>query len=796
MESFSPLDGKGRHVCSLTRLHDVWWNAPIPRQHAQQKKHGMSVTVDVTHARKMEQVWRTAAKSLHLPVTSRPSKDGLVILCDGARRELDSAALVMPAGAHTLSVSKLDGSFHLMSKASVARRIKLLDRMCDVLTLSNDCGADHTNDGDCTGVAGTAAVVTASVIRGQLRRCYFSHVPRTWVLPLDARMLRRTCNRKSFKGGDDEASLAPPRLVLAKPANLNQGRGITVHEAEDFIRRYDLRYGGTALRADPKGFNRKTGSASDDTESELGNVVQEYIEPPLLVDGHKVDLRLYLIVESLDPPRAFLSKQGLVRASAIAYHRDHSSPASQRSNTMDKCDDDSFELGRHLTNYSLQKNSASFVKPDPKGEAGHKRSLSSIWATLSAKMHAYSSASQSSPASTPRSESHSGTPAEAKSQDEEEVRAGNEYFDHARREWSSRYSAEENRRDGEWELNELWQEIKDVTRLAFLAILPWLKREAAAKRCRQERDKKRSLQHFQIIGVDVLVRDALGTRYDGEEISLESAESKKTPTSKSARSKEQRFSAHLLELNCNPSLTATDDQGNPSELDGAIKGRVTAAALALAAAAVRFASLQRRSEQGDIPDRDDSISCATIGDALGFEPRHEEERQAIAKAFFLDDIFADVTVCASDFGASHDAASLSRKSDILLPILMDAVKAIEVICAIFDEVVLQGLDGARAMAKGMLGPKATQVALRLAFLRLLSPQIATEYISGVDIPPKESAEQSRQTMHGSKEMRVTRPTYLTCEDFSDLCVGEVLRALRASHGTSTTSTAPPNKQKI
>ena len=49
---------------------------------------------------------------------------------------------------------------------------------------------------------------------------------------------------------------------------------------------------------------------------------------------------------------------------------------------------------------------------------------------------------------------------------------------------------------------------------------------------------------------------------------------------------------------------------------------------------------------------------------------------------------------------------------------------------------------------------------------------------------------------GSDAIYVGHDSRLSCQRiFSDLCVGEVLRALRASHGTSTTSTAPPNKQK-
>lgn len=42
-------------------------------------------------------------------------------------------------------------------------------------------------------------------------------------------------------------------------------------------------------------------------------VVQEYIERPLLIDKLKFDLRLYVLLLGIDPPRIFLFKDGLAR---------------------------------------------------------------------------------------------------------------------------------------------------------------------------------------------------------------------------------------------------------------------------------------------------------------------------------------------------------------------------------------------------------------------------------------------------------------------------------------------------
>ena len=48
-------------------------------------------------------------------------------------------------------------------------------------------------------------------------------------------------------------------------------------------------------------------------------IVQEYIEKPLLVDGFKCDLRIYVLVTSCSPLRVFLFNDGLLRMSTEPY---------------------------------------------------------------------------------------------------------------------------------------------------------------------------------------------------------------------------------------------------------------------------------------------------------------------------------------------------------------------------------------------------------------------------------------------------------------------------------------------
>ena len=69
-------------------------------------------------------------------------------------------------------------------------------------------------------------------------------------------------------------------------------------------------------------------------------MVERYIENPLLLDGYKFDLRIYVAVTSFTPLRIFVHEEGLVRLSSEKY-------------SYNKEDyDDKF---RHLTNYSVNK---------------------------------------------------------------------------------------------------------------------------------------------------------------------------------------------------------------------------------------------------------------------------------------------------------------------------------------------------------------------------------------------------------------------------------------------------------
>jgi len=75
--------------------------------------------------------------------------------------------------------------------------------------------------------------------------------------------------------------------------------------------------------------------------------VAQYINNPLLVDGHKCDLRLYVVVTNYDPLLIYLYEEGLVRFAAVKYD-------GRSQYIWNPC--------MHLCNYSINKFHVDYIK--------------------------------------------------------------------------------------------------------------------------------------------------------------------------------------------------------------------------------------------------------------------------------------------------------------------------------------------------------------------------------------------------------------------------------------------------
>lgn len=96
-------------------------------------------------------------------------------------------------------------------------------------------------------------------------------------------------------------------------------------------------------------------------------VVSRYIHNPLLINSHKFDLRIYVLITSYEPLRIYVYQEGLTRFASEPYS----------SGTK-------FNKFSHLTNYSINKKNTNFVQNQDleHDDFGFKWSLSALWGHL------------------------------------------------------------------------------------------------------------------------------------------------------------------------------------------------------------------------------------------------------------------------------------------------------------------------------------------------------------------------------------------------------------------------------
>lgn len=93
-------------------------------------------------------------------------------------------------------------------------------------------------------------------------------------------------------------------------------------------------------------------------------MISRYITNPLLINGHKFDLRIYVVVTCYEPLRVYVYKEGLARFASESY----STKFNKNNRYM------------HLTNYSINKKNDKFVQNEDveQDDVGFKWSLTAF----------------------------------------------------------------------------------------------------------------------------------------------------------------------------------------------------------------------------------------------------------------------------------------------------------------------------------------------------------------------------------------------------------------------------------
>ena len=174
-----------------------------------------------------------------------------------------------------------------------------------------------------------------------MRRAYpgstFDFLPSSFVMPKDAYHLKRHLASKASTHFKDN-------LWIIKPVSDSCGRGISVISKSTLQKRW-------------KNYS--------DPRRKKSVVIQQYCARPYLINGVKFDLRLYVLVTSIQPLVVYLYDEGLVRLCTKKY-------SITKKNLKD--------LFVHLTNYSINKDNEDFQANEGDGDeaSGHKWSLAAL----------------------------------------------------------------------------------------------------------------------------------------------------------------------------------------------------------------------------------------------------------------------------------------------------------------------------------------------------------------------------------------------------------------------------------
>eukprot|EP00939_MAST-03C_sp_MAST-3C-sp1_P002190 g2190.t1 len=183
----------------------------------------------------------------------------------------------------------------------------------------------------------------------------------TYVLPKEYTAFLQAFSKHKAAEGEDR------NIWILKPASMSRGRGIRlVHDLDDVTYSKEV-------------------------------VLQKYVENPLLLDGYKFDLRIYVLVTSFQPLEAYIYEDGFARFALTKYDlhvdRDGGDASMQAKELRAKLQN----LQMHLTNSSVQHarldlesvlaKAAPFQRAPASKIGGSKMHTSELWRQLSSAGH-------------------------------------------------------------------------------------------------------------------------------------------------------------------------------------------------------------------------------------------------------------------------------------------------------------------------------------------------------------------------------------------------------------------------
>jgi len=129
-------------------------------------------------------------------------------------------------------------------------------------------------------------------------------LPKSWSLPEEYEKFKR-----------DEKQISEKQYFIVKPNDEQRGCGIFI-----------------------------TSDTENDLTPKSNCVVSKYVGNPLLIEGYKTDLRIHVLIASLDPLTVYVHKEGYLRLATCKYQEPN------KNNSKNQF--------MHLTNWSVNKNNS------------------------------------------------------------------------------------------------------------------------------------------------------------------------------------------------------------------------------------------------------------------------------------------------------------------------------------------------------------------------------------------------------------------------------------------------------
>lgn len=195
-------------------------------------------------------------------------------------------------GDHQI-VNHFPNHYELTRKDLMVKNVKRFRKECE-----KEAALESNGAGQCNGNFNTTGMSATELLPK------LDFVPATFSLPSDYSLFVEEFRR------------APDRTWIMKPIGKAQGKGIFLINKLTQIKKWS------------NGYNAKDGpdarwktaeerkAENDKTES---YIVSRYVQDPLLIGGKKFDLRVYVVVTSYRPLRAFVSRLGFARFCSVSY---------------------------------------------------------------------------------------------------------------------------------------------------------------------------------------------------------------------------------------------------------------------------------------------------------------------------------------------------------------------------------------------------------------------------------------------------------------------------------------------